>query len=78
MYAQIAWLVKEVSRLWAAVNSKGTGSGSGGSGATISQGTALPEGSVTGNKNDIYVQVVGGVQQRLFVKTTSGGNTGWV
>ena len=79
MYAQIAWLTKEVARLWGAVNSKGSGSGSGGSsGATISQGTAAPEGSVTGNKNDMYHQISGGVLQRSYVKTTNGGNTGWV
>ena len=79
MYAQIAWLTKEVTRLWGAVNSKGSGSGSGGgSGATISQGTAAPEGSVTGNKNDMYHQISGGILQRSYVKTTNGGNTGWV
>ena len=78
MYAQIAWLTKEVARLWGAVNSKGSGSGSSGSGATISQGTALPEGSVTGKTNDMYHQIVGGVLQRTFVKTTASGNTGWV
>ena len=82
MYAQIARLTREVALLWDAINSKGSGSGSGsgggGSGATISQGTAAPEGSVTGNKNDMYHQISGGILQRSYVKTTNGGNTGWV
>ena len=78
MYAQIARLTREVALLWGAVNSKGSGSGSGGSGATISQGSAAPEGSVTGNKNDMYHQISGGILQRSYVKTTNGGNTGWV
>ena len=77
MYAQIARLTREVALLWGAVNSKGSGSGSG-SGATISQGTAAPEGTVTGKTNDMYHQIVGGVLQRTFVKTTASGNTGWV
>lgn len=79
MYAQIAWLTKEVARLWGAVNSKGSGSsGGGGSGATVSQGASAPEGSVTGKTNDLYVHVSGGVVQRMYIKTTASGNTGWV
>ena len=78
MYAQIAWLTKEVVRLWGAVNSRGSGSGGSSSGATVSQGASAPEGSVTGTTNDIYWHISGGIVQRVYVKTTAGGNTGWV
>ena len=47
-------------------------------GSKISQGTAAPEGSVTGNTNDMYHQISGGILQRSYIKTTNGGNTGWV
>ena len=79
MYAQIAWLTKEVARLWGAVNSKGSGSGSG-SGSTykVTVQATEPEGNLTGNIGDTCWVVSGGVVVVQRVKTTASGNTGWV
>ena len=80
MYAQIAWLTKEVARLWSAVNSRGTGSGGGGSGSGVTSTVQAtePEGNLTGKTGDICSVVSGGVMVAQRVKTTASGNTGWV
>lgn len=78
MYAQIAWLVKEVNRLWGAVNSKGTGSGSAGSTYKVTVQATEPEGNLTGSIGDTCWVVSGGVVVVTRVKTTASGNTGWV
>jgi hypothetical protein len=38
--------------------------------------SGTPEGRITANKGDLFIN--SGTGQTLFVKTTSGGNTGWV
>lgn len=41
-------------------------------------GTGSPEGVVTGNKGDMYSRTDGGAATCLYVKESTGGNTGWV
>ena len=44
----------------------------------ISTGTGSPEGVVTGNIGDLYLNMSGGAATTLYVKTSnSGANTGW-
>lgn len=54
------------------------GSPSGGTGAIWRSGTSSPEGVVTGNKGDLFSRTDGGAATCLYVKETTGGNTGWV
>ncbi len=53
------------------------GSPSGGTGAIWRSGTGSPEGVVTGNKGDLYSCTDGGASTCLYVKESTGGNTGW-
>jgi hypothetical protein len=49
-----------------------------GSGKQIHSGEADPNGSEVGNKFDLYVQVNPNGTALVWVKTTDGGNTGWI
>ena len=45
---------------------------------TLTTGTGSPEGVVTGNIGDLYLNLSGGAATTLYVKTSSSGaNTGW-
>jgi len=47
--------------------------------ATISSGTGVPNGVLTGNVGDLYLRTDGGASSTLWVKESgSGTNTGWV
>lgn len=43
---------------------------------TVTKGSGSPEGVVLGNKGDLYLNT--GAGATLWVKETSGENTGWV
>ena len=44
----------------------------------LSTGTGSPEGVVTGNIGDLYLNLSGGASTTLYVKTSSSGtSTGW-
>lgn len=74
-----AWTKKQIAQLWAAVSSINTSGGGGsGSGVTSTVQATEPEGNLTGNIGDICSVVSGGVMIAQRVKTTAGGNTGWV
>ena len=48
-------------------------------GATIQAGTGSPNGVVTGNPGDMYLNKSGGASTTLYIKESgSGTNTGWV
>ena len=69
----------------AALNSAGlfvasslmTGNPTAGTGAKWTSGTGSPEGAVTGNKGDLYSRTDGNAGECLYVKESTGGNTGW-
>ena len=76
-----AWTKKQIAQIWAAItsiNNGGGGGGGGGSGVTSTVQATEPEGNLTGNIGDICSVVSGGVMVAQRVKTTAGGNTGWV
>lgn len=43
----------------------------------VVKGTGSPEGNVTGNVGDIYINTSGGANTTLYIKTSGTGNTGW-
>ena len=48
-------------------------------GVAITSGTGSPNGFVTGNPGDMYLNKSGGLGATLYVKETgTGTNTGWV
>lgn len=53
------------------------GAPSGMTGAKWTSGTGSPEGAVTGNKGDLFSRTDGGAATCLYVKESTGGNTGW-
>ena len=71
------WTKKQIAQLWAAITSINNGS-SGGSGVTSTVQATEPEGNLTGKTGDICSVVSGGVMIAQRVKTTDGGNNGWV
>ena len=73
------WTKKQIAQLWAQLTAIGNNSGGGGgSGVTSTVQATEPEGNLTGNIGDICSVVSGGVMVVQRVKTTAGGNTGWV
>lgn len=44
----------------------------------ITSGTGVPNGVVTGNPGDLYLNKSGGSAKTLYVKESGTGNTGWV
>jgi len=74
-----AWTKKQIAQIWAQITALGNNSGGGGGGGVTSTVQATePEGNLTGNKGDLCSIVSGGVMVAQRVKTTDGGNTGWV
>ena len=74
-----AWTKKQIAQIWAQLTMLGNNSGGGGgSGVTSTVQATEPEGNLTGNIGDICSVVSGGVMVAQRVKTTAGGNTGWV
>ena len=74
-----AWTKKQIAQIWAAITSINNGGGGGsGSGVTSTVQATEPEGNLTGKTGDICSVVSGGVMVAQRVKTTAGGNTGWV
>jgi len=74
-----AWTKKQIAQIWAQLTAIGNNSGGGGgSGVTSTVQATEPEGNLTGNIGDICSVVIGGVMVAQRVKTTAGGNTGWV
>jgi len=74
-----AWTKKQIAQIWAQLTMLGNNSGGGGgSGVTSTVQATEPEGNLTGNIGDICSVVSGGVMVVQRVKTTAGGNTGWV
>jgi len=74
-----AWTKKQIAQIWAQLTAIGNNSGGGGgSGVTSTVQATEPEGNLTGNIGDICSVVSGGVMVAQRVKTTAGGNTGWV
>ena len=74
-----AWTKKQIAQIWAQLTAIGNNSGGGGgSGVTSTVQATEPEGNLTGNIGDICSVVSGGVMIAQRVKTTDGGNTGWV
>jgi len=47
-------------------------------GATIHSGAGSPEGVVTGNPGDMYLNTSGGAGVTLYIKESGSGTTGWV
>jgi hypothetical protein len=41
------------------------------------EGSGSPEGSLEANKGRLYIDRDGVQGQRIYMKTTNGGNTGW-
>jgi hypothetical protein len=41
------------------------------------EGSGSPEGSLTANKGRLYVNREGIQGERIYMKTTNGGNVGW-
>jgi len=75
-----AWTKKQIALIWAQITALGnSGSGgSGGGGVTSTVQATEPEGNLVGQIGDICHVVSGGVVVAQRVKTTAGGNTGWV
>ncbi len=74
-----AWTKKQIAQIWAQITAIGNGGGGGGGSSVKSTVQATePEGNLTGNIGDICHVVSGGVVVAQRVKTTNGGNTGWV
>ncbi len=57
-----------------------TGNGSGLTNilGTFLRGNGSPEGVVTANTNTFYINLLGGINQTLWVKESGSGNTGWI
>lgn len=74
-----AWTKKQIAQIWAQITALGNGGGtSPGSGVKSTVQATEPEGNLTGNIGDLCHVVSGGVVVAQRVKTTNGGNTGWV
>lgn len=56
----------------------GDGSGLTNISGTFRRGNGSPEGVVTAPTNTFYINLLGGVNQTLWVKESGTGNTGWV
>lgn len=68
----------EVNRATGNLMTKGTVQIGGPTGPTVRSGSGSPEGVVTGNPGDLYLNTAGGAGTSMYVKESGTGNTGWV